>query len=67
MNNIFFEPRGRLGNALFRYFAIIILLDENRNFKYGGISKKSPLKVIDDKKFLLEVKNNLKLPENYNY
>ena len=68
MNDIFFEPKGRLGNALFRYFAIIILLYENRNFKYGGISKKSPLKIIDDNNFLLGVKNNnLQLPEKYNY
>lgn len=68
MNNIFFEPKGRLGNALFRYFAIIILLYENKNFKYGGISKKSPLKIIDDNNFLLGVKNNnLQLPEKYNY
>jgi len=35
---IYFEPRGRLGNALFRYFAIVLILQYNPQFSYGGIN-----------------------------
>lgn len=35
---IYFEPRGRLGNALFRYFAIVLILQSNPQFSYGGIN-----------------------------
>ena len=35
---IYFEPRGRLGNALFRYFAIVLILQNNPQLIYGGIN-----------------------------
>jgi len=36
--HIFAEPKGRLGNALFRYFAIVLLLRYNTHLTYGGIN-----------------------------
>lgn len=68
MNEIYGYPRGRLGNALFRYFAIVILLCKNKNFKYGGKPKKltSPV-VVDEAIFLKMLKNkNLNLQATFN-
>jgi len=35
---IYFEPRGRLGNALFRYFSIVLILQNNPQLIYGGVN-----------------------------
>jgi len=35
---VYFEPRGRLGNALFRYFAIVLILQSNPHLIYGGVN-----------------------------
>ena len=35
---IYFEPKGRLGNALFRYFAIVLILQNNPQLIYGGVN-----------------------------
>lgn len=67
---IYFEPRGRLGNALFRYFAIVLILQSNPQFLYGGINlhRRSVIAlgdnlykdIISNKKFgLSKINNNI--------
>ena len=62
MNLIYFEPRGRLGNALFRYFAISILLTFNYSHQYGGLKKRPQrLRVVKEGQFLQYLNNPYKL------
>ena len=58
MTNISFEPKGRLGNALFRYFAIIIFIINNPSFQYTGTDIKYPNIAVDDNYLLHLVREN---------
>lgn len=67
-NNIYFEPSGRLGNALFRYFSIIILLKHNPTLKYSGLNKQRiPVKIIGDILYKKLIKGNTLIIPNNNY
>lgn len=56
---IYFEPRGRLGNALFRYFAIVLILQSNPDLIYGGINVyRCGTKAISDNLYKDIISNN---------
>ena len=56
---VYFRPLGRLGNALFRYFAIVLILDSNDNLIYGELNvNKEPSIVLNDKIFKHLISNN---------
>lgn len=65
---IFFYPKGRLGNALFRYFAIVLVLQSNPHLIYGGVNIHNQKvmvlgdnlykDIISNNNFKLENKNN---------
>lgn len=78
MKNLFFFNKGRLGNALFRYFAMIIIIMHNKNFKYGGLNKNYSLKIIpisdnifkqilENKKFIINNNENYIFDGFYQY
>ena len=60
---IFFNPRGRLGNALFRYFAIVLILNSNPSLIYGGLNvNRENVILINDNLFKQVIsKKNFKL------
>mgnify|MGYP001329972207 CR=1 FL=1 len=56
---IFFEPKGRLGNALFRYFAIALVLQNSPNLTYGGLNKnRHSFKELGDESYKDIILNN---------
>ena len=65
---IFFSPKGRLGNALFRYFAIVLVLQSNPHLIYEGVNIHNQKvmvlgdnlykDIISNNNFKLENKNN---------
>jgi len=63
---IFFEPKGRLGNALFRYFAIIVMLYHNKHLKYGGKNKNTNnyITITDDIFKNIIINKNFKIEKN---
>lgn len=58
MTQISFEPKGRLGNALFRYFAIVVFIVNNPSFQYTGTDPKYPNIEVDDNYLLHLVREN---------
>ena len=58
MTHIAFEPKGRLGNALFRYFAIIVFIVNNPSFQYTDTEPTYPNIEVDDNYFLHLVREN---------
>lgn len=60
---IFFNPRGRLGNALFRYFAIALILNSNPSLIYSGLNvNRENVILINDNLFKQVIsKKNFKL------
>ena len=64
---IYFEPKGRLGNALFRYFAILLILKSNSHLTYGGVNRhRYGVITIDDNSYKNIISNNNFQLENKN-
>jgi hypothetical protein len=66
--HIYFEPKGRLGNALFRYFAILLILKSNSHLTYGGVNRhrNGGVIIIDDNSYKNIISNNHFQLENKN-
>ena len=65
---IYFYPKGRLGNALFRYFAIVLVLQSNPVLSYGGINVRgnNNVQTLGDNLFKELISNNIFELENIN-